>query len=278
MHHHCWMSHSCRATRLPFSLPCCRVQTDPRPLDKLVSFNICKRQKEASLRPSGWNVSSETAAGGQGSAKGRGSGREGVTDRVGHKGRAHWAENKIETVQLEHSERQEGVSCRRRNHKITGCARWDGGHFNLGKNAPPSQKLPFRFFLSFFSSLSPFSKFQRKHFSKWKFILSGFSKWLVSEGSRSDREASVLFIKGWHRVHSFAGSSRLLKSSPSYKHIFFLLKTLMSSTCSWRVATGDTTAVGRAANFAESKRKKLRTKKKIKLQTTIKRVNWSDLQ
>lgn len=56
----------------------------PRPLDKLVSFNICKRRKEVSAGPSEWNESSETAVGGRGSAKGRSSGGRGVADRVGH--------------------------------------------------------------------------------------------------------------------------------------------------------------------------------------------------
>lgn len=56
----------------------------PRPLDKLVSFKICKRRKEVSVGPSGWNERSETAVGGRGSAKGRSSGGERVADRVGH--------------------------------------------------------------------------------------------------------------------------------------------------------------------------------------------------
>lgn len=228
----------------------------PRPLDKLVSFNICKRRKEVSAGPSGRNESRETAVGGRGSATGRSSGGEGGGSRQSggsggwQEGRARWAENKIETVQTERSDRQEGVSSRRNNHKITGCARWDGGHFNLGKNAPLSQMLPFQFFLFF---LSPSSKFQRKHFSKWKFILSGLTKWLVSEGSRSDREASALFIKVLAPSAFLAGSSRLLKGSPTYKHIFFLLQTLMTNTCFWRVATGDATTAGRLTDFAESK-------------------------
>lgn len=116
----------------------------PRPLDKLVSFNIRKRRKEVSLGPSGWNASSEMAVGGQGSGKGRSSGCKGVTDRAGLGGEEHTEpKNKIETVPEERSERQEGVNSRRKNHKITGCARRDSGRFNLGKNAPVSQMLQF---------------------------------------------------------------------------------------------------------------------------------------
>lgn len=175
----------------------------PRPLDKLVSFNICKRRKEVSLGPSGWNASSEVAVGGRGNTRGRSCGCEGVTDRAGQEGRAHRAEKQDRNCAkgAQWATGRSEQSSRGKNLQITGCARRDSGRFKLGKKMHPCHRCcNFDSFFRFFPPSTLFKVSKKTFFSKWKFILSGFSKWLVSEGP--GREASRLFIKGWHWKHS----------------------------------------------------------------------------
>lgn len=166
-------------------------------------------------------------------------------------------------MQIERSERQEGVSSRRKNHKITGCARRDSGHFNLGKKCTPVTDAAISILSSFFSLFTLF-QVSKKTFFQMKVYFERFFKMTGFRGLAIRPRGLHAFYKGLAPCAFLAGSSRLLKSSPTYTHIFFLLKTLIANTCSSLVATGDTTAVGHIANFAESNFSFLRVKGKRK--------------